>query len=467
MDEWIPERPPEDLDAERALLATCCAPGMEADAAEVAFRLREDDFVHPVHRALFRAMRELARHSLDINAITLKDALERAGDLSKVGDYNGLVEILSFDEVRRPSALADILTRKRMLRELIKIGAQLVRKATSEDDTPEALVETAGRDLFQVAQGQERGGLEHINPLGLEAHRNLLDRLDNKGGSGVLLGFEQLDRLTHGLQPGNLVVLAARPSVGKTALALNWLLRSSYHYGAHVAFFSLEMSKEEVFHRMLGCHARVNVRAALTAASSPQVEGDSPPEPDYEENVRERLEKAKDDLIQLPIYICDRAAITVHEIASMVDRLCTQTGRHLDMLIIDYLQLISSPPDSRGAKLSEVVRVAEISRALKLIAKDRKMPVVVLSQLNREPDRGKGRKPKLSDLRDSGAIEQDADIVMLIHRKEEPPQGGGSPENYPDLIVAKHRNGATLTIPLWFSPEFSDFREIEDNRSGR
>jgi replicative DNA helicase len=465
MDEWVPERLPEDLDAERALLATCCAPDMGAEAAEVAFQLKEEDFVHPGHRALFRAMRDLVRNGLDINAITLKDALDRAGDLSRVGDFNGLVEILSFEEVRRPSALADILTRKRRLRDLIKLGAQLVRKAASEEEPPEALVEAAGRDLFQVAQGHERGGLEHVAQVAHDAYSRLLERLENRGESGVKLGFQRLDALTRGLQPGNLVVLAARPGLGKTALALNWLMHSSMSHKNHVAFFSLEMSKEEVFGRLLASHSSLNVRAVMGGDLDAQQDyPDAPHRYGHSGTAREKLLAARDDLVRLPAYICDRASITVHEITSMVDRLCTQTDRRLDLVIIDYLQLISSPQDSRGAKLTEAVRVGEISRALKLMAKDRGIPVVVLSQRNREVEHRQSGRPQLSDLRDSGAIEQDADIVMFIHRKKRTAadDDDGNSEKRAELVVAKHRNGPTEIIPMWFEGALSLFKELDN-----
>jgi len=469
MDEWIPERLPEDLTAERALLATCCAQGMGAEAAEVAFMLREEDFVHPAHRALFRAMVGLIKDRLEINLMTLKDALDRAGDLSRVGDFSGIVEILSFEEVRRPAALADILIRKRRLRDLIKLGAQLVRKAASEEDPPETLVETAGRDLFGIAQGHERGGLEHIAQVAQDVHGRLLERLESGGSHGVQLGFHRLDALTRGLQPGNLVVLAARPGLGKTALALNWLLRSSMSHGRHAAFFSLEMSKEEVFNRLLASHSSLNVRALMSGDIDEHGDPDAPHAYGHQEAARERLLKARDELVQMPAYICDRASITVHEITAMVDRLCTQSDRRLDLVIIDYLQLISSPPDSRGAKLTEAVRIGEISRALKLLAKDRGIPVVVLSQLNREVEHRQSSRqhsrPQLSDLRDSGAIEQDADIVMFIHRRKRPVTAEDDEDSDADkraeLVVAKHRNGPTEIIPMWFEGAFSLFKEID------
>ncbi|MDR2697971.1 MAG: replicative DNA helicase [Holophagales bacterium] len=452
MAEWLPERLPEDIEAERSLLATCCAPGLEREAADVVFRLTEEDFVHPAHRAVFHALVRLLENNLEVNAITLKDVLAQAGDLSRVGDFAGLVELLSAEEVRNPQILADLLIRKRKFRELIRLGAQLVRRAAEEEVPPETLVEQAGQELFRTAQGQDARGLEHIAHVAQESYQNLLDRLEGRGSSGLRVGFSRLDTLTQGFQPGNLIVLAARPGIGKTALALNWLLHASTRFRAHTAFFSLEMSKEEVFNRLLASCSQVNLKAVTHGG--------------FSESIHKKLLEARDELINQPIFICDKATVTSREISAMVDRLCTQSNQKLDLVIVDYLQLISSPSDSRGAKQTESVRIGEISRSLKLLAKERNIPVVILSQLNREVEHRQGGRPQLSDLRDSGAIEQDADIVIFIHRKMKPVMEGEEPEKSAELLVAKHRNGPTGMIPLWFEGEYALFRELERYSDG-
>jgi replicative DNA helicase len=450
--EWIPDRLPEDAEAERALLATCCSPGLERDAADVALRLREDDFVVPAHRAIFRSMILLLENRLEINALTLKDALDRAGDLGRVGDYAGLVEILMGDEVRDPHVLADILIRKRKHRELIRIGAQLVRKSAAEDDSPENLSDLASQELYLLAQGQDKRGLEPIAKVMHDSYLDLHNRLEGHGSSGLMVGFSKLDELTQGFQPGNLVVLAARPGVGKTAMALNWALRASMKHGAHAAFFSLEMSKKEVADRLLASHSQIDLKTVARGHIDKQA--------------HDSLLASGAEINNLPIYVCDSAAITVRDIAAMVDRHCTAFNQRLDLVVVDYLQLISSPQDSRGARLTEAVRIGEISRHLKILAKEHNIPVVVLSQLNREVERREGRVPQLSDLRDSGAIEQDADIVMFIHRKQkiviedhDPQSNAGKFEH--QLIVAKHRNGPNGVIPLHFEGQFSLFREMD------
>ncbi len=255
-----------------------------------------------------------------------------------------------------------------------------------------------------------------------------------------------LDALTQGFQPGNLIVLAARPGIGKTALALNWVLAAAKKRGICGAFFSLEMSQEEVFLRMLASQARVNLKRIQAG--------------EFPDEAKERLREAGNELLQLPIYISDQASITVPQIQSMVIKQGTQSNRRVEFLVVDYLQLISSPDGSRASKQNEATRVGEISRGLKLLAKDQGIPVVVLSQLNREVEHRAGGRPQLSDLRDSGAIEQDADMVAFIHRRMVAKSDEEPPDNTAELVIAKHRNGPTKIIKLLFEGEFAQYREL-------
>jgi len=447
MTDWLPERLPEDLDAERSLLATCCAPGMSDIAREVAFRLSEADFVHPSHKEIYRALVKLLESGLEVGPIMLKNAMDQKA-LEKIGDLVGIGEVLMSDQVGDPHLLADILIKKRKHRDLIHLGARLARQAAEEESDPEALVEEAGIDLYRIAQGQDRRGLQHIEQVFEETYQELEDRLYGRGASGQRVGFGRLDDLTQGFQPGNLIVLAARPSLGKTSLALNWLWLAARKYSAHAAFFSLEMSREEVRDRLIAAHAQLDLKTVARGHITDAI---------HEEWIR-----ARNELAQLPIYICDKAAITVREIAALIDKQGSTQGSQLDLVIIDYLQLISSPQDSRASRQTEAVRIGEISRSLKIMAKERNIPVVVLSQLNREIEHRQTGRPQLSDLRDSGAIEQDADMVMFIHKKivkgmEDDPQY----KDRIELLIAKHRNGPTGMVPLAFIPEYTLFREME------
>ena len=452
---WLPERLPEDLDAERSFLATCCAQGAEMVAAEVVFSLAEGDFVHPAHRHVFRALRKLLEAQVEVNSLTLKDALDQDGSLNGVGGYPGLVELLACEEVSRPKVLADLIQRKAKLRKLAHIGAKLLRTAAEEEDSPEVLLEQSTQSLFQLAQGDSRSrGLLPLEAVAPEAMDRLHDRLEGRSSSGVRVGFSRFDELTQGFQPGNLIVLAARPGIGKTALALNWILRAAHaradHPGHCGAFFSLEMSHEEVFLRLLSTKSQTNLKELQAGRDADRFPG---------------LLRARDELVNLPLYICDQASITVPQIQNMVVKLGSQGNRRVEFVIVDYLQLLSSPEGSRGSKQSEAVRIGEISRGLKILAKDFGIPVVVLSQLNREVEHRSGGRPQLSDLRDSGAIEQDADLVAFIHRKPDP-SPSGVPDPSAELIVAKHRNGPTALIPMHFQGEFAMYREMSRETVG-
>ena len=448
MPDWLPERLPEDVEAERSLLATCCAPGMEFRSADIVARLTEEDFVAPQHKALFQALRELIQHQVEVNALTLKDILDQRGQLGSVGGFAGLTELLAAEEVGRPEVLADLLRRKTTLRRLVKLGARVVREASDEEKPPKTLVEEAAQELFHLSQedGKARG-LMDIESVATETVDRLKARLESGNTMGVPTGLPTLDTLTQGFQPGNLIVLAARPGVGKTALALNWLLRSAgAPYNRCGAFFSLEMSQEEVFLRLLSAHSRKNLKHSQAGR--------------FDDRDMGEVLKARDELIQLPLYICDQASITVPQIQNMVVKQGTTSNRKIDFLIVDYLQLLSSPQGSRASQQNEAVRVGEISRGLKLLAKDNGIPVIVLSQLNRDVEHRQGGPPRLSDLRDSGAIEQDADIVAFIHRRKPEGGDGASMDNDVKLIVAKHRNGPTRDIPLTFQSDTVSFFEL-------
>ncbi len=450
MADWLPERLPEDIDAERSFLATCCAPGAGFVAGDAVFSLSEEDFVHPSHRAVFRALRTLIEAQVEVNSLTLKDALDQDDSLNKVGGYPGLVELLAGEDVERPQVLADVIRRKAKLRRLVHLGAQLVRQAAEEDEAPEVLVDQTAQSLFHLAQGDAKSkGLLSIQTVAEDAMERLADRMEGRLSPGIRVGFSRFDELTQGFQPGNLIVLAARPGIGKTALALNWVLRAaqerdgrSGHCGA---FFSLEMSHEEVFMRLLAAQSQTNMKDLQSGRASGRME---------------HVMRSREELIQLPLYICDRASITVPQIQNMVVKQGSQSNRRVEFVIVDYLQLISSPEGSRGLKQNEAVRIGEISRGLKIMAKEFGIPVVVLSQLNREVEHRTGGRPQLSDLRDSGAIEQDADMVAFIHRKMVP-SATEEPDNSAELIVAKHRNGPTAIIPLHFQGEFAMYRELE------
>ena len=440
---WIPEKLPEDIESERSLLATLCAPGAETQAAEVVPALRDDDFVHPHHRLTFRALRSLLSEQSEVSVITLRDAVVRMGEGDRL-PFTTLVEILGGEDVMRPQVLADILRRKASLRRLIHLGAKLVRQASGEEGSPEALIEQASSELVDLAQGKTHKGLKLLADVGDQALARIREVAEGRRSAGIGTGLPRLDEMTGGgFKPGELIILAARPGVGKTTLAMEWAQRAADRAGT-VAFFSLEMSESELWNRMAANQAGIPSHRLKTGHLS-----------GFEWS---KLEAAKDDLQQLPLLVNDQAEISVPEIRGQVDRAIARFGS-VGLVVVDYLQLISSQRGSQAARQNESVRVAEISRGLKLLAKDRGVPVVVLSQLNRESEKRQGGRPQLSDLRDSGAIEQDADVVAFLHRKITP---GDDQDTSAELIIAKQRSGPTGVIYL--TGDLQHFRFVQRER---
>lgn len=455
-------RNPEDLDAERSVLATL-GTGDCLDAAEVVFALSEEDFAHPKHQKVFRAIKEQVSSGDDINAITIKGRLQQNGELGFVGGYQGLVDLLSYEVAARPMALVQILVRQRKLRATIKIGAEMVREALDGATAPEVLAAGAVGDLIAIGEDRARQrGLERLSeilPGVVSSVEDLVHGNPEQRVGGVKVDMPRMDHLMGTLKPGELIVLAARPGIGKTAMALNWAYRSALRWGTRGGFFSLEMSRDEVVKRLVVMHSRrMNCNVNLRRF------GDDRLSFPMEEAIRElgKVYDIRDGLNPLPIWIDDTATITVPEMRSRIERKMAEEP--LDFLVVDYLQLMSSPADGRASRQNEAVRIGDISRGFKLMAKDFGVPVVVMSQLNREVEHRQGGRPQLSDLRDSGAVEQDADKVIFIHGKPIPKggeSGDGEPqiENRREAIIAKNRNGPLGVVPLIFEGDFQTFYE--------
>jgi len=433
---------PEDPESERALLSTLCAPGAEKAAAYFAPQMDAADFVDPRHRAVYAALLDVLASRQEITPFSLKAALEARKELGRIGEFSGLIELLSAEEVGKPGVLVGLLRTKRKLRELIRLGARIAQEATEETD-PDRIVEAACGALAGMALAGAETGPQLVGDL----TGAVLDQIEAEASGtsrfGLRTGFYRFDGLTRGFKPGELIILAARPGIGKSTLALNWLLRASALHD--VALFSLEMSREELTRKLLSDLSGLDIRN-ITREDFPA------------------LREAKRELDERPIHIDDRAGTTIRQIRGKVERL--QARHDLRMVVVDYLQLVKSPQDSHAAKQSEAVRIGEISRDLKLMAKDCKLPVVVLSQLNREVEKRANGKPQLSDLRDSGCIEQDADMVVFIHRKVSPGLSPALQDKTGELHIAKHRNGPCGTIPLRWHGEISRYEEEERETEG-
>lgn len=433
---------PEDLEAERSLLATLCAPGADRKAAELVDVLQPADFHHPNHRRVYQALRGLVLKGTEISTVALLDALGK--EARPVGGMVGLVDILQGgEEVGRPEVLCDLLVKHRKRRELIRIGAQVAQQAQEGESSPESIADGAAMALA-VLQGCRTGsGLSGVG----EACPGVLEALQGANTPGTLSGFDRLDGLTQGFQPGQLILLAARPGIGKTSLALNWSLNAASSCG-WVAYFSLEMTRGELARRL-----------ACNLGSVPQR---AVKERRLTQGQMEAFLRAMAALDRMPLLINDSASVTAAEIRAQVLREATRRGAPPALVVVDHLSLVASPEASRSK--NETQRLAEISWALKVLAKDVQTPVVALSQMSREIEKDK-RKPRLSDLRDSGALEQDADIVAFIHRDPKP-QMGGEPDRGATLIVAKHRDGELDEIPMEFQGGFCRYEEAAPRSTG-
>ena len=434
--------------AEEAELSVLGGMLIDGDAVAVALELIDDAaFYREGNRRIFRAMVRLYGRGEVIDAITLADELKTAGELDAVGGMAYLARLV--DAVPTAANIeyhCRILRDKAVLRHLIESATDIIQDAyeAGGGDVEETLDRAESR-IFEIAQAQARGGFIRIKEI-LHSTMNRIDELTRNPGAttGVPSGFSDLDRLTAGFQPADLIVLAARPSMGKTALALNIAQHAAIGEKVPVAIFSLEMSKESLVQRMLCAESKVDSSRVRTGHLSNEDYGN--------------LAHGAGLLNTAPIWIDDTPAITPIELRAKVRRLHAEAG--LGLIVLDYLQLMNGP---RGAE-NRQQEISFISRNLKAIAKEVGVPLLALSQLSRAPEQREGNRPRLSDLRESGAIEQDADVVLFIfreemHRSREVIEEKGL-EGKAELIVGKQRNGPTGTIDLYFHKAFTAFESV-------
>jgi replicative DNA helicase len=444
-----PLRLPHNLDAERALLGALM---LDAEQfVEVGDVVDREDFFDPRHAAVFAGIKALVDRGQPVDFVTLGEALRAEGRLDEIGGVAFLVDLASSATSAALAAHhARLVQRCALLRAVVRQADEMTRQAcaTSPDsEAVEELLDDCEERVLRLAERKETHAMTALSQVIVEAFKRLEQ---HRGGpTGVVSGYYELDRMLSGFNPGDMIVLAARPGMGKTALALNVIERAvlarqeALGRPATVLFFSLEMGQLEIAKRMLCSRARTQFHR-LTEARLANDE-------------RFALEQAAGELGKAPVYIDDTPGIHVHALKSRARRLKRKVG--LDLVVIDYLQLVSHP----GAE-SRQVEISYISRAIKSLARELRIPVIALAQLNRglETRPGGDRKPRLADLRESGSIEQDADVVMLLHRPEVYEDDPG-PElrGLAELYVAKHRNGATGLAKLQFFREFMRFENRE------
>ena len=444
----IPERTlPHSLDAEKSVLGAIL---IHNDAFNHAAELIDSrDFFRDAHRRIFDKMIALSERGDAIDFVTLREELSRSGDLDDVGGPAYIASLA--DGVPRSANVeyyARIVKEKSTLRNLIHSANKILTEAYEAEQEPDLLLDEAERAIFAIAEDRIRAGFVPLRDL-VQSSFSTIEKLQQHKGlvTGVPTGFVDLDEMTSGLQPSDLVLVAARPSVGKTSFVLNIAQHVGTSTQMTVGFFSLEMSKEQLFMRLLTSEARIDAHRFRSGFLS---------EKDYG-----RLSHALGTLAEARVFIDDTAAIGVLEMRAKARRLKAEHGLHL--LVVDYIQLMQG----RGRFESRQQELASISRSLKGLAKELSVPIVALSQLSRAPETRSDHRPQLSDLRESGALEQDADVVMFIFRPEQyrgaegedgPPEPGV--EGIAEIIVGKQRNGPTGTIKLAFIKEHTRFENL-------
>ncbi|MFH8367976.1 replicative DNA helicase [Streptomyces sp. NPDC018031] len=433
--------PPQDLDAEQSVLGGML---LSKDAiADVVEVLKGNDFYRPAHETVYQAILDLYAKGEPADPITVAAELTRRGEIARVGGASYLHTLVqSVPTAANAEYYAEIVHERAVLRRLVEAGTRITQMGYAADGDVDEIVNKAQAEIYAVT---EQRTSEDYLPLGdiMEGALDEIEAIGSRSGqmSGVPTGFTDLDSLTNGLHPGQMIVIAARPAMGKSTLALDFARACSIKNNLPSVIFSLEMGRNEIAMRLLSAEARVALHHMRSGSMTDE---------DWT-----RLARRMPDVSAAPLYIDDSPNLSMMEIRAKCRRL--KQRNDLQLVVIDYLQLMQSGgarrPESRQQEVSDM------SRNLKLLAKELEVPVIALSQLNRGPEQRTDKKPMVSDLRESGSIEQDADMVILLHREDayekESPRAGEA-----DLIVAKHRNGPTATITVAFQGHYSRFVDM-------
>lgn len=434
--------PPQSIEAEEAVLGALLV--NPNSITRIVETLRPQHFYKPAHREIFEAILELFNKNEPVDIVTVSEHLRDKDKLDKVGGRSYINDLaLAVVTTANIEYYAKIIADKSLLRELINAGSEIASLAYEEDGTTENTLDKAEKIIFDIAQQKPSSDLVPIKDLVLTSYEQIEYRYNNKNEIlGVPTGFYDLDNMTSGFQKSDLIILAARPSMGKTAFCLNIAQNTAVKHKNPVAIFSLEMSKEQLAQRMLCSQAELDSNRLRTGHMQSEDWG--------------KLTSAMGELSEAPIFIDDTPAVNVLDIRAKCRRLCMEHG-HLGLVIIDYLQLMEGIGKSRGS-LDRVQEISGISRGLKSLARELKVPIIALSQLSRAVESRQIKKPMLSDLRESGSIEQDADIVMFIYRDEYYNPENVESKGKAEIIVAKQRNGPVGSVDLIFQSNITKFK---------
>lgn len=441
MEKSIGRIPPQSIEAEESILGSMI---VDKTAINTAIEIvRPDDFYRQSNGEVYSAIIDLFNKNEPVDLITLQEELKRRGTLESIGGVTYLANLSGgVATTANTEYYCKIVEDKSTLRKLINSSNEIIGKAYEDSEEVNIIIEVAEKNIFDITQGSQREGFAPINEVLLDSFAKIEEMAANKGGlTGLTTGFIDIDMKLSGLQKSDLVLLAARPSMGKTALGINIVTNSALKAGAKVAVFSLEMSKEQLVQRMIAATAHVDLQKIISGRL------------DEEEWLN--IINSMGPLSAADVYIDDTAGISLMEMKAKCRRLKIEKG--LDLIVIDYLQLMQM----EGRQESRQQEISSISRGLKALAKEMDCPVIALSQLSRAPELRADHRPILSDLRESGAIEQDADVVLFLYRDDYYNEDSDQ-KNIGELIIAKHRNGPTGTLELVFKKEFTKFLNKEN-----
>ena len=442
---------PASLDAEMGVLSSILL--SPRDTLTIAIeRIDELHFHHPAHSTIYSTLVELWKESKPIDLITITQYLADRNLLEQVGGPAVLAELQTFlPTATNAEYYLDILREKYLLRRMISVCTLSAARCYEEQGDVKSLIDDVEKQVFTVGEERFKGALPDIKSHVHDAIDAIEKLYKNKGMiTGLPTGYTKLDQMTNGMHPSEMIVIAARPSMGKTAFAMNIAEHAAAEHGASVGIFSLEMSAQQLVQRLLCSRAKVNLQRLRDGFLGKNDYGN--------------LAKAADVFSKSSIHIDDTAGLSILELRAKSRRIMDRHG--LNLIVIDYLQLLRSP--SKRGQENRQIEIAEISSGIKALAKELKIPIIVLAQLNREPEKRGDGKPRISDLRESGSIEQDADVVGLLVRSAyyaKDAEDRDEKEGEAELIIAKQRNGPTGEIPLTFLKEFTRFESRDTTHS--
>ncbi len=434
--------PPQNIEAEQSILGSLM---LEKEAwDQVGDILSDADFYKPSHQKIFTTIRELSTKNLPVDLITVSNHLQSKGEMEQIGGSEFLADLVNRTiSSANIVSYAKIVREKALLRRMIHQSSQLIEKAYEEDFTDvESFLDQAEAEFYKLGEKKKAEGLMGAMEIVKSSVIKIEELYKRKSDvTGVATGFTILDKMTSGMQPGELTIIAARPSMGKTAFSLNLAQHMALRQNKTVAYFSLEMGRDAVMMRVLASEARINMKDIRS--------GKIP------DNVWPKLISVAGQVSDSKLYIDESSGISPFEVRARARRLKAQVG--IDIIMIDYLQLM----DLKLKVESRERAVSEISKALKALAKELEIPVVALAQLNRGVEGRSDRRPMLSDLRESGSIEQDADVIMMLYRDDYYDKDDPEKQGHAEVIIGKQRNGPTGTVKLKWEAEFGRFRDAD------